>query len=136
VARADPSILDTPGGTAAAEGVSGSGDTGFDFANVEIDDQSLKNKVTLLRIGSQRGTNNLLTVFAGLKNTTGHRLSLEVETIYKDKNGHELNTGSWIHLSLKAHEENDYRSSAITEEAVDFLIRVRHAQVATASTHD
>ena len=137
-AMADSSILDSPGGTAAAADLSdaGSGDAGFDFTNVEIVDDSLKNKVELLRIGSRRGTNNLLAVFAGLKNATGHKLSLEVETVYKDKGGHELNKGSWIRIALKAHEENDYRSSAITEEAVDFVIRVRRPLTSTATTHN
>jgi hypothetical protein len=102
-------------------------DEGTTFDNIEIIDASLKGKLSVMRVGSQVADNNLLGVFAGLKNKTGHRLALEVETIYKDKAGNELNASSWIAVTIPANEEKDYRSSAITDQAVDFLIRVRRA---------
>lgn len=134
-AKADPEI-DSPGSVAAAaHGVNGGNDTDSDFNNLEVVDASLNSKISLLRIGSRRGANNLLTVFAGLKNNTGHHLAIEIETIYKDKGGDELNTGSWIRLTLSAHGETEYRSSSISVEAVNFLIRVRRVPASTASTH-
>jgi hypothetical protein len=109
--------------------------SGSSFDNLDVVDASLNEKVAVLRIGSQLGDNNLLTVFAGLKNKTAHRVTVEVETIYKDKDGNALNAGSWIPMTLKPHEEWEYRSASISEEAVDFLVRVRRAPNA-ASTHD
>jgi hypothetical protein len=106
-----------------------------DFNNLEIVDSSLEPKLEIVRVGSQLGANNLLGVFAGLKNKTGRRLDLELETIYKNKAGSELNKRSWIRLSVAPHKETDYRSSAISEEAVDFLIRVRRAPSSAASAH-
>ena len=97
------------------------------FDNLDIVDDSLKGKVAVLRVGSERAQNNLLSVFAGLKNKTGHRLALEMETIYKDKEDNALNAGSWIPMTLKPHEEKEYHSASISEQAVDFLIRVRRA---------
>lgn len=102
-------------------------DAGSSFDNLDIVDAGLNGKVAVMRVGSQLAENNLLSVFAGLKNKTAHRLALEVETIYKDKAGNALNAGSWIALTLKPHEEREYRSSSISVEAVDFLIRVRRA---------
>ena len=102
-------------------------DAGSDFDNLELVDVSLKGKLAVLRIGSDRTTNNLMSVFAGLKNKTAHRLNLEVQTLYKDKSGNPLNTASWIPLTLKPHEESVYRSASISEEATDFLVRVRRA---------
>jgi hypothetical protein len=130
-AQADPSddLAGPPGVTNPG------GDRDSDFNNVEIVDAALKPKLELVRIGSQRGANNLLGVFAGLKNKTDHRLALEIETIYKDKGGNELNTGSWIRLTLGPNEQNDYRSSAISESAVEFLVRVRRAPGSAASAH-
>jgi hypothetical protein len=134
MAQADSSILDSPGSVSASStNASSATDADSDFNNVEIVDAALNAKLSLLRIGSRRASNNLLSVFAGLKNRTDHRLVLEVETIYKDKTGNELNTGSWIRLTLKPHEDTDYRSSSISEAAVDFLIRVRRPPAATAS---
>jgi hypothetical protein len=104
------------------------GDDVGDATNIEIVDTSLNRKIDVVRINSRRGTNNLLAVFAGLKNKTGVNLDIEIETIYKDESGNTLNTGSWIRFTLAAHEEQDYRSSAISEGAVDFLIRVRRAR--------
>jgi hypothetical protein len=126
-APADPS--DDLAGPAAGTGAGGgSTDKDSDFDNVEIVDSVLANKIELMRIGSQRGSNNLLGVFAGLRNKTAHRLELEIETIYKDQAGNDLNTGSWIHFTLEPHAEQDYRSAAISEAAVDFLVRVRRAR--------
>jgi hypothetical protein len=102
-------------------------DAGSNFDNLDVVDASLNGKVAIMRVGSQLGDNNLLTVFAGLKNRTAHRLALEVETIYKDKDGNVLNAGSWIPMTLKPYEERQYRSVSISEEAVDFLVRVRRA---------
>ncbi len=126
-APADPSD-DLAGPSAGTSQGGGTSDTEADFNNIEIVDSAIEPKLDIVRIGSRRGANNLLSVFAGLKNKTDGKLDLEVETIYKDKSGNELNTGSWIHFTLAPHEEQDYRSAAISEGAVDFLIRVRRAR--------
>jgi hypothetical protein len=102
-------------------------DAGSSFDNIEIVDTGLNEKMAVLRVGSQLAENNLLSVFAGLKNKTPRRLALEVETIYRDKAGNSLNAGSWIAVTLKPHEEREYRCASISEQAVDFLIRVRRA---------
>jgi len=103
-------------------------DSGSTFDNLEIVDSSLKGKLGISRVGSQVADNKTLTVFAGFKNKTSHKLSLEVMTIYKDGSGIALNAASWIPVTLKANEEREYRSSSITEQAVDFMIRIRRAQ--------
>jgi hypothetical protein len=108
----------------------GANDTDSDFNNIEIVDPVLESRLDLERIGSRRGANNLLTVFAGIRNKTARKLEVEIETIYKDQGGNVLNTGSWIEFTLGPHEEQDYRSSAISEAAVDFIIRVRKARSA------
>jgi hypothetical protein len=135
-APGDPSLLDSPGSTAAeAQGQSTGGD--IDFSKLELVDESLKPKLSLLRIGSQRSpTNNLLAVFAGFRNNTGRKLSFEIETIYKDKDGNLLNKSSWIRFSLAPHEETDYRSSSLSDDAVDFTIRVRKPLTTTAANHE
>jgi hypothetical protein len=103
-----------------------------DFDNLEVLNESLKDKLSVLRVGSGRSDSNLLSVFAGVKNNTGHRLDLEMQTLYRDKDGHPLSDGrgSWIPISLKPHEEVQYRSVAISEDATDFLVRIRHASAA------
>ncbi len=102
-------------------------DVGSNFDNLDIVDASLKGKLGILRVGSEQTSNDLLSVFAGLKNKTSHSLALEVQTIYKDKAGDPLNSGSWVPMTLKPHEETEYRSSSISAQAVDFLVRVRSA---------
>lgn len=104
------------------------------FDNVDVIDASLKGKLAVLRTGGDVGTNKLLSIFVALRNKTGHTLELEVETIYKDGYGNALNSGSWIPFSLKAHEEKEYHSTSISEQASadsDYLVRVRVA----APTH-
>lgn len=101
-------------------------DAGGDFDNLELD-AGLKGSLTILRVGSEPTENNLLSVFVGLKNKTSHRLELEAQTIYTDKEGNPLNAGSWIPMTLKPHEEKEYRSASISTEAVDFLVHIRRA---------
>jgi hypothetical protein len=127
-APADPSedLAGTPG--AMSEGDSTSNDRDY-LGNLDIVDDALKPKLDLVRIGAQRSTaNNLLSVFMGLSNKTARKVEIEVETVYKDKSGNELNTGSWINFTIQPHGDLDYRSSSISEAAVDFLIRVRRAR--------
>ena len=73
-----------------------SSDSDSDFDNLEIVDAGLKGKLAVQRVGSEASPNNLLSVFAGLKNMTSHNLNLEIQTIYKDSEGNPLNSGSWI----------------------------------------
>jgi hypothetical protein len=112
---------------ASNENAGGGTDADSSFDNLDIVDSSLNGKVAILRVGSEVEENNLLSVFAGLKNKTAHRLNLEVQTIYKDKDDNALNAGSWIAFTLKPHEEKEYHSASISELAVDFLVRVRRA---------
>jgi len=126
--RAEPVFVSGEGTPAA------SSDAGSGFDNLEVVDSRLNGKVAVLRVGSEVGQNNLLSVFAGLKNKTGRRLDLEIETIYQDKDNNALNAGSWIAFTLKPYEEKEYRSASISEEAVDFLIRVRRPPAGSAST--
>jgi len=134
---AKPVVTSNPGAAAAVrspnEGADKVPDGGSSFDNLDIVDAGLNGKVAILRVGSELAENNLLTVFAGLKNNTAHRLTVEVETIYTDQAGNALNAGSWIPVTLKPNEDKDYRSSAISEQAVDFLIRVRRAPTAPRS---
>ncbi len=95
------------------------------FDNLDVTDPTLKGKLEILRVGSEPTANNLLSVFAGMKNKTDQTLYLEVQTIYKDSTGNALNKGSWVPLKLRAHEETEYRSASISSQAVDFLVRIR-----------
>lgn len=100
-----------------------------DFDNLEIMSPGLKGTLAVTRVGSDRTDGNLLSVFAGLKNKSSHPLDLEVQTLYKDKKDHSLTDGraSWVPITLKPHEATQYRSVAITEDAADFVVRIRHA---------
>jgi Protein of unknown function (DUF1425) len=101
--------------------------SGFD--NLEIVTPDLKGRVAVLRVGSDRTDSNLLSVFAGVKNRTAHRIEIEMQTVYRDKEGKPLTDGfgGWIPITLKPHEETQYRSVAISENATDFVVRIRHA---------
>jgi len=117
--------INTPG--ALSEG--GSEVDQHDYRNnIDIVDDVLKPKLDLVHVEAQRGRNNLLVVTLSLSNKTGHKVDVEMETVYKDKSGDELNTGSWIPFTLQPHGDLNYRSSSISEAAVDFLIRVRKAR--------
>jgi len=143
-AKADPALPPPVGQNVYQPSQPGGGnssavsDPDSSFDNLEIIDSSLHGKVAVLRVGSEVAddkqlSNKLLSIFADLKNKTGHRLDLEMETIYKDKDDNALNAGSWISFTLRPHEEKEYRSTSISEEAVDFLVRVRRAPAAAST---
>jgi hypothetical protein len=124
-----PAPLQTSSGApvTASPDDSGSSDNSTGFDNVELVNPNLAAKLGILRVGSSRTDADLLSVFVGLKNKTAHALEVEVQTIYKDKTGQALTegAGSWIPMKLKPHEEAQYRSVAISEDATDFLVRIR-----------
>ncbi len=56
-------------------------------------------------------------------------LNLEVKTVYKTGPGAVLNGGKsgWIPISLNPHEETEYDSVSLTNEAADFMVHIRLA---------
>src|ERR1700679_539212 len=55
--------------------------------NIDIVDDVLKPKLDLVHVEAQRGRNNLLVVTLSLSNKTGHKVDVEMETVYRDKSG-------------------------------------------------
>jgi hypothetical protein len=100
-------------------------EAGFD--NVQMIDSTLEGRISVTRVGSQRTNTNLLSIFADLKNLTGHTVGIQAQTLYKDGDGNWLDGGraGWLPLELKPHEEFEYRSASLSEQAQDFLVRVR-----------
>jgi hypothetical protein len=98
-----------------------------DSDNVEILDSDLDEQLSVSSVGSQRTNTNLLSVFATLKNLTSRALVIEAATLYKNANGDLIDGGkaSWLSLRLKPHEEMEYRSASLSEDAQDFLVRIR-----------
>jgi hypothetical protein len=119
----------TPGETAMETAAAAASATPTsDIDNLEIVGEGLKGKLAVLHVGANRNDSNLLSVFAGVKNETGRKLEVEMQTIYRDKDGNSLNGGeNWIPITLKPHEQTQYRSVALTPEATDYLVRIRHA---------
>jgi hypothetical protein len=97
------------------------------FYNVDLLDGSLTGKLGVMRVGSDRSDENLLSILAALKNLTGHPLKLEAQTLYRDASGNWMNGGcaGWIPLQLKPHGQLNYRSESLSVEAQDFLVRIR-----------
>jgi hypothetical protein len=128
VAPPAPSPLPAPPQAASTNDAT-STDTPTAFDNVELVNASLVDQLGIARVGSSRSDDNLLTVFVGLKNKTGHVLKVDVQTLYKDGSGQTLTggAGSWVPFELKPHEETQYRSVAISEDASDFVVRIRNS---------
>jgi hypothetical protein len=127
VGQSEALAASTPGATAMEAASSSSASDDFD--NLEIVGGGLKGKLAVLRVGSNRNDSDVLSVFAGLKNETGRKLELELQTIYRDRDGHSLSDGegSWIPVTLKPHEQTQYRSVALSQDATDFVVRIRPA---------
>ena len=91
-------------------------DTASGFDNVDLIDASLTGKLCIVRVGSDRSDENLLSILAALKNLTGRTLRLEAQTVYRDADGSWINGGraGWIALDLKPHGELNYRSEALS----------------------
>ncbi len=129
-------LADSTPGAAALEAASTSSDP-FESAeidNLEIVGDGLNGKLAVLHVGASRNDSDLLSVFARVKNETARKLEVEMQTLYRDKDGHELSDGhgSWIPMTLKPHEQTQYRSVALTPDATDFLVRIRHAPAAAS----
>ena len=112
-------------GPAPAAPADADSEAGFD--NVQIVDPGLNGKISVTRVGSDRTNTNLLSIFADLKNLTSRSLSIEAQTLYKDGDGNWIDGGhaGWVPLTLRPHEEFEYRSASLSEEAQDFLVRIK-----------
>ncbi len=104
-------------------------DTASGFDNVDLVDGSLTGKLGVVRVGSDRSDENLLSILAALKNLTDRTLKLEAQTLYKDASGNWMNGGraGWIAVDLKPHGQFNYRSESLSVDASDFLVRIRLA---------
>jgi uncharacterized protein DUF1425 len=121
-------LADSTPGETAMEAAAVSSESSSDIDNLEIVGDGLKGKLEVLHVGASRNDSNLLSVFAGVKNETGRKLEVEMQTIYRDKDGNSLSNGeNWIPITLKPHEQTQYRSVALSPDATDFLVRIRHA---------
>jgi hypothetical protein len=102
-------------------------DTDAGFDNVDVLGTALFGKLSVVRVGSQRTNTGLLAIFASLKNLTGHPLTIQAQTLYKDGDGNWIDGGKagWLTLTLKPHGELEYRSASLSDEAQDFLVRLR-----------
>lgn len=99
-----------------------------------VTSSALKGRLAVLRIRSNRNDSNLLTVSAGLKNRSSHSLPLQVATVFKDKDGQPLSDSqNWEEITLKPHEVTQYHSVATTEDASDYLVRVRALPTSAAA---
>jgi hypothetical protein len=103
------------------------GDSELGFDNVDVIDHGLEAKLNVVSAGSQRTANNLLAIFATVKNLTAHRLVIQAQTLYKDRAGNWLDGGraGWITLTLQPHQKLDYRSASLSIQAQDFVVRIR-----------
>jgi hypothetical protein len=131
-AKAGDSSGSTRHGESDEVKISSTAETGFD--NVEVLDRSLDGRLSVVSVGSDRTKTNLLSIFATLKNLTSSSLLIEAETLYKDGNGDWMDGGkaSWLSLEIKPHAELEYRSASLSEEAQDFLVRIRRPVLQTA----
>jgi hypothetical protein len=121
-------LADSTPGETAMEAAAVSSESSSDIDNLEIVGDGLKGKLEVLHVGANRNDSNLLSVFAGVKNETGRKLEVEMQTIYRDKDGNSLSDGAnWIPITLKPHGQTQYRSVALSPDATDFLVRIRHA---------
>jgi hypothetical protein len=104
-------------------------DTASGFDNVDLLDDGLTGKLSVVLVNSDRSDENLLSILAALKNLTGRTLKLEAQTVYRDANGNWMNGGhaGWISLDLKPHGQLNYRSESLSVDAKDFLVRIRVA---------
>jgi hypothetical protein len=102
-------------------------DNASGFGNVDLVDGALAGKLGVLRVGSDRTGTNLLSISATLKNATGHALTIEAQTLYKDADGNWIDGGraGWLTLEIKPHGELRYRSASLSDDARDFLVRIR-----------
>lgn len=110
---------DTATSAAPADNASG-------FTNVDLD-TGFTGKLVVVRVNCGRTDNNLLAVSAMLRNVTGRTVKIEVGTCYADAAGNWINGGQagWLSFVLKPHSEFQYRSASLSDDASDYLVRIR-----------
>jgi hypothetical protein len=79
-----------------------------------------------------RSAAGLLAIQVGLRNRrSDEQLQIQVQTIFKDKNGIVLNSvpgaeAPWTTLTLSQNELVNYTAQALQPEAVKYTVRIRY----------
>jgi len=88
--------------------------------------RNLKNQVTVEGQRAKWTAENLLEVQARIRNRMEEPLQVEVQTVFKDKDGFSVNDiSAWQRLIFEPNETKIYKINSINSKARRFTIRVR-----------
>ena len=85
-------------------------------------------RLRIVRHAIERDQNNLLIVKLGIENAKNKNDVVDIQTIFKDKDGFELEQTNWEPVLLHRRKVTDYTITSMTSNAVDYTVLVRKSQ--------
>ncbi len=82
-------------------------------------------RLRIVRHAVERDNNNLLTVKLGIENSKNKDDIVDIQTIFKDKDGFELEQTNWEPVLLHRRKVTDYTVTSLSAQAADYTVLVR-----------
>jgi hypothetical protein len=97
-------------------------------AKVALMGERVQNSVTCPGVEERRTEDGRLDVAANLRNQEDRRLEVQVQCVFKDPQGFEVEQSPWKTLILTENSIETVRFTCMNNKATDYTVRVREAR--------
>jgi hypothetical protein len=87
----------------------------------------VQHSITATGLETSHTTDGRLAVGANIRNLENRRLEVQVQCVFKDVQGFEVDSTPWKGLILTENSQDTVRFEAMNNKAVNYTIRVREA---------
>jgi uncharacterized protein YcfL len=94
---------------------------------VLLEDDNLSQLIAVIRQTSDRIDGDLLRIRTEIKNKTEKDLWVDVQIVWKDKDGHRAYETNWAPLFLPGRFVTDHEVASMRADVADYEFRVRNA---------
>ena len=98
-----------------------------DSSNFVLMDSMVQRSVTSPGIQTNRLPDGRLEVVANIRNREGRRIQVQVQCVFKDGQGFEVDSTPWNTLILTERAQESVRFVSLNNQAQRFTVRVRQA---------
>ena len=94
-------------------------------AKVALMDSRVQHSLTAPALQERKTEDGRLEVAANLRNREDRRLEVQVQCVFKDPQGFEVDSTPWQTLILTENGQETVRFTAMNNKATDYTVRIR-----------
>lgn len=97
-------------------------------AKFAVMDDRVQRSVTCPGLQERKTEDGRLEVAANIRNRENRRIEVQVQCVFKDLQGFEVDSTPWETLILTENSQETVRFTAMNNKATDYTVRVREAR--------